>query len=124
MNAEPQSPPAPTVAPEAPVHLTERAVARIREIIQAQGFEGYVFTLRVSPGGCSGLNYDPQLVPQPRPGDTLWEQDGIKMATDALSLHMIDGTEVDFSSSIQSAGFKFSNPKAKAACGCGTSFTV
>jgi iron-sulfur cluster assembly protein len=37
---------------------------------------------------------------------------------------MIDGTEVDFASTIQTAGFKFSNPKAKASCGCGTSFTV
>jgi iron-sulfur cluster assembly protein len=124
MNAEPQGVSPGPVVSSAPVHLTERAVARIREIIKAQGFEGYVFTLRVSPGGCSGLNYDPQLVREPRPGDSVWEQDGIKMATDALSLRMIDGTEIDFASSIQSAGFKFSNPKATAACGCGTSFTV
>jgi iron-sulfur cluster assembly protein len=107
-----------------PVRLTDRAVARIREIIQAQGFDGYYFTLRVSAGGCSGLNYDPQLVKESRPGDVVWEQDGIKLATDPLSYQMIDGTEVDFAASIQSAGFKFSNPKAKASCGCGTSFTV
>jgi iron-sulfur cluster assembly protein len=107
-----------------PVHLTERAVARIREIMKAQGFDGYYFTLRVAPGGCSGLNYDPQLVREPRAGDVVWEQDGLKMATDPLSFRMIDGTEVDFASSIQTAGFKFSNPKAKASCGCGTSFTV
>src|SRR5579863_3186912 len=93
-----------TGTPTVPVRLTERAVARIREIMKAQGFEGYVFTLRISPGGCSGLNYDPQLVREPRPGDTVWEQDGIRMATDPLSLRMIDGTEVDFASSIQSAG--------------------
>jgi iron-sulfur cluster assembly accessory protein len=107
-----------------PVHLTERAVARIREIIKAQGFDGYYFTLRVAPGGCSGLNYDPQLVREPRAGDVVWEQDGLKMATDPLSFQMIDGTEVDFAATLQTAGFKFSNPKAKASCGCGTSFTV
>jgi iron-sulfur cluster assembly accessory protein len=107
-----------------PLHLTERALARIREIMKAQGFEGYFFTLRVAPGGCSGLNYDPQLVKDARPGDILWEQDGLKLATDPLSYKMIDGTEIDFAASIQSAGFKFSNPKAKASCGCGTSFTV
>jgi len=107
-----------------PLHLTERAVTRIREIMKAQGFEGYYFTVRVSPGGCSGLNYDPQLVKEPRAGDVVWEQDGLKLATDPLSFRMIDGTEIDFAASIQAAGFKFSNPKAKASCGCGTSFTV
>jgi len=104
--------------------LTERAVARIREIIKAQGFDGYTFTLRVSPGGCSGLNYDPQLVKEPKAGDIRWEQDGLKLATDPLSFQMIQGTEVDFVKSIQAAGFKFTNPQAKASCGCGTSFTV
>jgi iron-sulfur cluster assembly accessory protein len=108
----------------APLMLTDRALTRIREIIKAQHFEGYTFTVRISAGGCSGLNYDPQLEREPRAGDIVWEQDGLKIATDPLSYRMIEGTEIDFVQSIQAAGFKFSNPKAKASCGCGTSFTV
>ena len=48
----------------------------------------------------------------------------MRIATDPLSRKMIEGTEVDYVSTVQGAGFKFSNPNAKASCGCGTSFAV
>ena len=114
---------APTPNPH-PLRLTERAIAQVKEIIRAQGFDGYYFSVRVTPAGCSGLGYDLNLVKEAKPGDILWEQDGVRIATDPLSRKMIEGTEVDYVSTVQGAGFKFSNPNAKASCGCGTSFTV
>jgi len=41
-----------------------------------------------------------------------------------MSNEYLGGTEVDFQTGLQGSGFKFSNPKAKASCGCGTSFTT
>ena len=54
----------------------------------------------------------------------VWEQDGVKIATDEMSQQYIGGTEVDYVSGLQGAGFKFNNPNAKSSCGCGSSFSA
>ncbi len=104
--------------------LTESAVAQLQSVISANGFEGYYLTVRVVPAGCSGLGYDLNLVKEAKPDDTVWEQNGLKMATDGMSARYLDGTTVDYVKSIQGEGFKFENPNAKSSCGCGTSFTT
>jgi iron-sulfur cluster assembly protein len=114
-------------APQAtsvPVRLTEAAVRQVKDVIKAQGFEGYFFSIRVVPAGCSGLGYDLNLVKESKAGDSVWEQDGVKIATDAMSSQYLAGTEIDYVSAITGAGFKFNNPNAKSSCGCGTSFTT
>jgi len=114
-------------APQAtsvPVRLTEAALRQVKEVIKAQGFEGYFFSIRVVPAGCSGLGYDLNLVKESKAGDSVWEQDGVKIATDAMSSQYLAGTEIDYVSAITGAGFKFNNPNAKSSCGCGTSFTT
>ena len=92
--------------------------------MQEQGFQGYYFSVRVVPAGCSGLGYDLNLVKEARSNDTVWEQDGIRIATDGLSARYLVGTVVDYVSSVTAAGFKFENPNAKQSCGCGTSFSA
>ena len=111
-------------AANAALRLTERAVSQVKEIIKAQGFEGHFLTVRVVPAGCSGMGYDLNLSKETRPGDLVWEQDGLKIATDEMSQQYIGGTEVDYVSGLQGAGFKFNNPNAKSSCGCGTSFSA
>jgi len=107
-----------------PVSLSEAAVKQVKEVIKAQGFEGYFFSIRVVPAGCSGLGYDLNLVKETKAGDLTWEQDGVKIATDALSSKYLGGTTIDYVTSVTGAGFKFENPNAKSSCGCGTSFTT
>lgn len=118
------STPAAEATPAAPVQLTEAAVKQVKEVIKTQGFEGYYFSIRVVPAGCSGLGYDLNLVKETKPNDLTWEQDGVKIATDALSSKYLGGTTVDYVTSVTGAGFKFDNPNAKSSCGCGTSFTT
>jgi iron-sulfur cluster assembly protein len=110
--------------PHNPVRLTVAAVTQVKEVIKAQGFEGYFFSIRVVPAGCSGLGYDLNLVKESKPNDHVWEQDGVRITTDALSSKYLLGTQVDFVTSVTGAGFKFENPNAKSSCGCGTSFTT
>jgi len=43
---------------------------------------------------------------------------------DARSLIYIAGMTLDYSAQMVNGGFRFSNPKAKRSCGCGTSFSV
>ena len=114
----------PAADPRSPVRLTPAAVQQVKAVMAAQNFQGYFFSIRVVPAGCSGLGYDLNLVRETKAGDIIWEQDGVKLATDALSSNYLTGTEIDFVSSVTGAGFKFNNPNAKSACGCGTSFSL
>ncbi|RKG53704.1 iron-sulfur cluster assembly accessory protein [Corallococcus sp. AB011P] len=118
------STPASQPAASASVVLTAAAIAQVKTVIQAQGFQGYFFSIRVVPSGCSGLGYDLNLVKETKAGDQTWEQDGVTIATDALSAQYLAGTHIDYVTSITGAGFKFENPNAKSSCGCGTSFTT
>ena len=118
-----QAQPVATTSEQA-LRLTDRAVAQVKEVIRAQKFEGYFFTVRVVPAGCNGLGYDLNMVKELKPGDVIWEQDGVKIATDPMSKKYLGGTEIDYATSVQGAGFKFSNPNAKSSCGCGTSFST
>lgn len=126
----PQTTPPQTQAPAAggdaaPVmRLTERATTQVKEIIKAQGFEGHFLSVRVVPAGCSGMGYDLNLTKESRPGDLVWEQDGVKIATDEMSKQYLAGTEIDYVTGLHGAGFKFQNPNAKSSCGCGTSFSA
>ena len=109
---------------EAPLKLTARALAQVKEVIKAQGFEGYYLSVRVIPAGCSGLGYDLNLLKETKADDVVWEQDGVKISTDPMSTAYLGGTEVDYVSDMTASGFKFSNPNAKSSCGCGTSFST
>lgn len=51
--------------PETPVGLTELAVKKVRETIEEQKLEGHLLRIAVVSGGCSGYNYDLDLVREP-----------------------------------------------------------
>ena len=104
--------------------LTEKAIAQVQSVMKSQGFEGYYLTVRVVPSGCSGFGYDLNLVQDTKADDTVWEQAGVRMASDALSLQYLQGTTVDYVVNATGEGFKFENPNAKSSCGCGQSFST
>ena len=78
----------------------------------------------VKGGGCSGLTYSMGFDPESRDGDTIIEQDDIKLYVDGKSLFYLMGTELDFTSGLNGKGFVFNNPNAIKTCGCGESFGV
>ena len=59
-----------------------------------------------------------------RDGDTVFEDQGIRLLVDRASLPYVKGSVVDFVEGLQGAGFKVENPNVIAACGCGSSFRV
>ena len=124
MQTETNAPAVTTPAAGAPFSLTPAAVMQVKEVMKQNNFEGFVFAVKVVPAGCSGMGYDLNLVKDAAAGDLVFEQDGIKVATDALSAQYLGGTVVDYVTTLQGAGFKFQNPNAKSTCGCGTSFSA
>lgn len=111
-------------SPTSPVGLTSTAVDKVRETIEQQKLDGHLLRVAVVGGGCSGYNYDLDLVREAKATDLTYDVGGIRIAIDQQSVAFLDGTVIDFVESLQGAGFKFNNPKAKATCGCGTSFSA
>jgi iron-sulfur cluster assembly protein len=105
------------------VSITERAAARIKEIIATENREGQGLRLKVVGGGCSGLQYKVDF-DAPKGTDKIFEKDGAKVFVDMKSLLYLSGTELDYKDELMQSGFVFQNPNVKRACGCGASFAV
>ena len=105
------------------ITLTERAAARIKELIAAENREGQGLRLKVVGGGCSGLQYKLDF-DLPKGTDKIFEKDGAKVLVDMKSLLYLTGMELDYKEELMQSGFIFQNPNVKKACGCGASFAV
>lgn len=107
------------------IKITSRAIAEVRNIMAENNVpESYGLRVGVKGGGCSGLTYTLGFDAEPREGDQIIEQEGVKLFVDGKSLFYLSGTELDFSSGLNGKGFVFNNPNAAKTCGCGESFGV
>ena len=90
-------------------------------MLDKNGCEGGM-RLGVVGGGCSGLSYKFKLEPQPKPTDSVYEYEGVKVYVDPKSLKFLDGMQLDYTESLMENAFVFVNPNAKRHCSCGKSF--
>lgn len=105
------------------VSLTPAAFERVqRYLIETPDALGLRFG--VSRTGCSGWQHMADLARDEREGDTVFEQDGVRIYVDAISLPLVDGTVIDLVKQRLGEQFLFRNPNASAECGCGESFTT
>ncbi len=105
------------------ITITEAAANRVQTFLANRG-KGLGIRLGVRTSGCSGMAYEIEFVDEIREDDQVFEDRGVKVVIDAKSLVYLDGTEVDYAREGLNEGFKFNNPNAKSACGCGESFGV
>ncbi len=120
------SAPRAALAPEAlaaPLSLTSKAVEMVRDAMTRENLDGYGIRIGVVGGGCSGFQYSMDFENAERDGDSIYEQDGIKLYVDPMSSMYLQGVTVDYVVGLQGAGFKFNNPNARNTCGCGQSFS-
>ncbi len=106
--------------------MTERAAQQALQIMQENEIPANTAGVRlgVKSGGCSGLNYVLDIVEEPESNDRVFNAHGVRLFCDPKSYLYLNGTSVDYESSMTGGGFKFTNPNAKRSCGCGTSFAV
>jgi len=105
------------------ISVTDRAAARIKELLTAENRQGQGLRVKVVGGGCSGLQYKVDF-DIPKGSDKIFEKDGAKVLVDMKSLLYLTGTELDYKEELMQSGFIFQNPNVKKSCGCGASFTV
>ena len=106
------------------IEVTEKAAQVLRQQMEKEKRPDAIVRLAVKGGGCSGLTYDLSFEQTPREYDKTFESQGLKMVVDKKSYIFLDGTVLDYTSSLMGSGFQFKNPNAKKSCGCGTSFTA
>ena len=105
------------------VTMTERAARRIGEILKAEpaapccGSACWAAAARAFSTSSTSSATRPTTTSPSR-------RDGATVLVDSVSLQYLAGSEIDFVDDLIGAAFKVNNPKAKASCGCGTSFSL
>lgn len=106
-----------------PITLTPRAANELKELMSTQENPNAALRVWVAGGGCSGLSYGMALdESEPEQGDNVFENDGVRIYVDPMSLGYMDGSIVDYIDDDMGGGFKIENPNAVSSCGCGSSF--
>lgn len=110
---------------EAMIEITEKAATQIQKMLTKRALGEAGLRVGVKAGGCSGFEYIFGWEQSPKHTDVVFEgQNGAKVFIDPKSLRLLDGTVLDYDTSLLSKGFMFNNPNAKNTCGCGVSFSV
>lgn len=125
--AKPAKKPRPKLAD--PIKLTERAAARIKELLE-QKDNAIGVRIGVKRRGCNGYSYTMNYVVAGE--DTISSKDrdevvachGVQVFVDPKAVFFIVGTEMDFIETDVASEFTFTNPNSKGQCGCGESFNV
>ena len=108
----------------APVSLTESASAKVAQLLaEEEGGEALALRVGVKPGGCSGYSYEMFFDSEREDGDIVLEFGGVQVVVDPTSAELLTGATLDYSDSLQGAGFHITNPNATRTCGCGSSFS-
>lgn len=105
------------------IQLSESAAERVSGYLRDKP-DAIGLRFGVKKTGCSGFAYVVDLTDTRSANDRVFESHGIKVFVDALSLPLIDGTEIDYAKQGLNAQFVFRNPNVAGECGCGESFTV
>jgi iron-sulfur cluster assembly protein/iron-sulfur cluster insertion protein len=114
--------PSTTTTAEGAISVTESAAAQIKHLLSTNPENsGKYLRVYVERGGCSGMQYG-MVFDERRPDDLVTEMHGVSVLVDPVSGGHLRGSVVDFSDSLNSGGFKITNPNARQSCGCGKSF--
>ncbi len=109
---------------EFPLIFSQAAASKVKELIKEEGNDDLMLRVFVSGGGCSGFQYGFTFDEAVQDGDTIVENEGVKLLVDPMSFQYLSGAEIDYSEGMQGAQFVIRNPNATTTCGCGSSFSV
>jgi iron-sulfur cluster assembly protein len=117
-----QSTPPPATAPsKREIEITAAAAEEIAKQKAKRGTPDAMIRIGVRGGGCTGFTYVFEWSESVRPTDKVFSAHGQSIVVDPKSLVYLGGMQLDFVKGMMGHGFKFNNPNAKGACGCGES---
>ncbi len=104
--------------------FSEAAASKVKELIEDEGNDALMLRVFISGGGCSGFQYGFTFDEEIGEGDTIVENEGVKLLVDPMSFQYLSGAEIDYSEGMEGAQFVIRNPNATTTCGCGSSFSA
>ncbi|WP_323845618.1 iron-sulfur cluster insertion protein ErpA [Microbulbifer magnicolonia] len=107
-----------------PLAVTERAVAKVKSLLEDEGNAELKLRVFVTGGGCSGFQYGFTFDELVAEDDAVVEKDGIQVLVDAMSYPYLVGASVDYEEGLSGSRFVIQNPNASSTCGCGSSFSI
>ena len=107
-----------------PLNFSLAAASKVKELIEDEGNDALMLRVFISGGGCSGFQYGFTFDEEIGEGDTIIENEGVKLLVDPMSFQYLSGAEIDYSEGMEGAQFVIRNPNATTTCGCGSSFSV
>ena len=109
---------------EFPLTVTDAAFDAAKTALATAAPQESFIRVAIQGGVCSGLQYKLDFDTQHLDDDYVCEKDWLKLGVDCFSAVYLQGTTLDYVTSLIGAGFQFVNPNAKKHCGCGSSFGV
>ncbi len=106
------------------ITVSERAVQEIKKAAGKRTTAPKGLRVGIRGGGCTGFSYLFEWSDKdPRPEDKVldYEDGTVKVFVDPKSLVFLDGSTLDYATTLMARGFKWLNPNAKGECGCGES---
>ncbi len=124
-NTAPAPAPTPTIG-KREIEITAAAADEIAKQKAKRGTPEAMIRLGVRGGGCTGFTYVFEWADSLKPTDkqfsgTTTTGETVGVVIDPKSLVYLGGMQLDFVRGMMGHGFKFNNPNAKGACGCGES---
>ena len=98
-------------SPEA-LSLTDRAIAKIKRLVEEEANDELKLRVFVTGGGCSGFSYGFTFDEIVAEDDTAVEKEGITALVDPMSFQYLAGAEVDYMEGLEGSRFTVSNPNA------------
>jgi iron-sulfur cluster insertion protein len=103
--------------------VTNGAIQKIKDISDDDE-ASMALRMYIIGGGCSGFQYGFGFDSNIQEDDYVIENDGVRVVVDAMSYQYLEGSTLDYESSLIGSRFVVLNPNALTSCGCGSSFSV
>jgi iron-sulfur cluster assembly protein len=102
------------------IQLTPTAAQMVRDLRAEHNLdESFALRIYVAGKSCSGYQYGMALDDKPQETDTSFENEGIKLLVDEISIQYMLGSTVDYINDERGKGFLVDNPNTAPACDCG-----
>jgi iron-sulfur cluster assembly protein len=106
------------------IDVSPRAVEEIKKAAGKRSSSPKGLRVGIRGGGCTGFSYLFEWSDShPRPEDKVlsFEDGRVQVFVDPKSFVFLDGSTLDYATTLMARGFKWINPNAKGTCGCGES---
>ena len=104
------------------IFLSEIAIREFKRRLAAADDTSYAIRFGLKPGGCAGTKVFVEITSDHGDDDQVFEQGGLRILCDPISLTSLNGLKVDFVEALVGGGFQYDNPNAALICACGQSF--